>query len=189
MNIFEGSRRIAKLSAALIVIAFGIAGINVSPNIYISYEIATPSSPPVRTTANCSSEAEHEYGSFITKAGTRVSYLLCFPTTTFKDGKKFIPFKVDKEGMMWGNTRGSSEVSAYAREYRQSFTPTQADEIWAENQKWPLIIKKLFDGLLLLFLTLLIFGVFVWATGWIVRGFMGIPRGQDSKPNTPLESK
>lgn len=31
--------------------------------------------------------------------------------------------------------------------------------------------------------------VFTWVVGWIVRGFRGIPRGQDSKPNTPAESK
>lgn len=24
--------------------------------------------------------------------------------------------------------------------------------------------------------------VFTWGVGWIVRGFMGIPRGQDKKP-------
>lgn len=31
------------------------------------------------------------------------------------------------------------------------------------------------------FLSALIFGIFVWCTGWVARGFMGIPRGLDKK--------
>ena len=44
-----------------------------------------------------------------------------------------------------------------------------------------------FDGLPLweraqnLAIWLLVVGAFTWTTGWIVRGFMGIPRGQDQK--------
>ena len=30
--------------------------------------------------------------------------------------------------------------------------------------------------------TMIAFGIFVGITGWIVRGFMGIPRGLDYKP-------
>ena len=30
---------------------------------------------------------------------------------------------------------------------------------------------------------LAIFGALVWAIGWIVRGFLGIPRGMDKRPD------
>jgi hypothetical protein len=57
-----------------------------------------------------------------------------------------------------------------------------ADNDYIDSQvRWNLLTDA---GMLLLQMlaTLLGFGASVWTTGWIVRGFMGIPRGQDSKP-------
>lgn len=57
-----------------------------------------------------------------------------------------------------------------------------ADNDYIDSQvRWNLLTDA---GWLLaqMLATLIGFGIFVWTTGWIVRGFMGIPRGQDSRP-------
>ena len=46
---------------------------------------------------------------------------------------------------------------------------------------WNSYFQHDFYALLWLWPILLVFWAFTWAVGWIVRGFMGIPRGKDSK--------
>jgi hypothetical protein len=70
-----------------------------------------------------------------------------------------------------------------------SFEIPLADEGYINRLRWFEKLKQGGDYLLRLLATLAAFWVFTWGMGWIVRGFSGIPRGQDSKPNTPLESK
>ena len=46
---------------------------------------------------------------------------------------------------------------------------------------WYLYFQKDLYALLWLLPILAAFWAFTWAVGWIVRGFMGIPQGKDSK--------
>jgi hypothetical protein len=75
------------------------------------------------------------------------------------------------------------------RETVDSFNLPAADANHITRLKWLGTLKqagKYFAGLVA---SLAAFWLFTWTVGWIARGFMGIHRGQDSKPNTPLESK
>ena len=49
---------------------------------------------------------------------------------------------------------------------------------WSDQDTVKLALIFLFAGLASLW-------ALTWATGWIVRGFMGIPRGKDHRPSTP----
>lgn len=59
-----------------------------------------------------------------------------------------------------------------------------ADNDYIDSQvRWNMF-KDAGTLLLQMLATLLGFWVFVWAVGWVVRGFMGIPRGQDTRTRT-----
>jgi len=70
-----------------------------------------------------------------------------------------------------------------------SFKIPAEDEKYIIRLGWFAKARQAGEYLAGLIATLVGFWLFTWTVGWIVRGFSGIPRGQDSKPNTPLESK
>lgn len=47
--------------------------------------------------------------------------------------------------------------------------------------RWTQALKSAGMHLLGMLASLATFWAFTWAVGWIVRGFMGIPQGKDSK--------
>ncbi|MBI4005449.1 MAG: hypothetical protein HY356_02165 [Gammaproteobacteria bacterium] len=69
-----------------------------------------------------------------------------------------------------------------------AFVIPLADEDWIESQWWSNWWSKRWGKIkengLILIGGLAFFWGFVLATGWIVRGFLGIPMGQDRKPDT-----
>ena len=61
------------------------------------------------------------------------------------------------------------------------FQMSDADETFVDESRLGLLIRDIGTGLLTAIATLVAFWAFTWAVGWIVRGFMGIPQGKDSK--------
>jgi len=56
------------------------------------------------------------------------------------------------------------------------------DEEWADTQWWAIFLKAhLALWGTLVTINLLFLWFFAWLIGWVVRGFMGIPKGQDHK--------
>jgi len=53
-----------------------------------------------------------------------------------------------------------------------------------DSKGWPQLLKDLGQKVLGIISGLLFLWAFTWAIGWIVRGFKGIPRGQDKKDET-----
>lgn len=93
-----------------------------------------------------------------------------------------------QEVPIWGHylkmdTKYSSEVSKYTGAAEKRFTIGAGDLERLEQlhsravfDQWKLALQVLAGGL--------VFGwVLMVATGWIVRGFLGIPRGQDARPD------
>jgi len=64
----------------------------------------------------------------------------------------------------------------------ESFKIPEADESYITRLEWIQTLKQAGQYLLGLMASLAGFWAFTWAVGWIVRGFMGIPRGSDQKP-------
>ncbi|TXH24248.1 MAG: hypothetical protein E6Q99_07010 [Elusimicrobia bacterium] len=93
--------------------------------------------------------------------------------------------EVKRPARVWlMNEKYSSEVSKYTRETAERFSVGASDMEHLEKlrsqalfDQWKLALQVLFGGL-----------AFGWmlmvATGWIIRGFLGIPRGKDSRPVT-----
>jgi hypothetical protein len=94
------------------------------------------------------------------------------------------PIEYEKLAAMYGGI-----VIESAQKRLDSFKIPQSDFKYIDNQARLGLLNAIGSILLQLLGTLIGFWIFVVITGWIARGFMGISRGQDSKPNTPEEAK
>lgn len=182
INIFEGARRITKLIAAIWIIGWLVAAFNVSPSTSVTYQIARPGAVPVLTTEKCPSDSATEYDHKETKSGTKAWVTLCFLAITADDGSKVIPYRADPvKSQWWVERKYSSEVSEYTHRIATSFSIPPSDEARIDSQWWPSFLKELGQGALGAIGGLLFLWAFAWTMGWIVRGFMGIPRGSDCR--------
>lgn len=185
MNIFEGSRRIAYLVGGLAAAGTLIYAATYEPFISVDYSISHPQAAFQRMSTSCPSDAGRAFFSTKSQSGVSVSIDLCLLPMEFgEDKRQLVPYKVDEKNMVWGAASYSSEVSAYEKELEARFALPLEDNSWVEDEKsrrywanWRESIRNLGIGLA-------IFAGFVWAIGWIVRGFMGIPRGMDRKPSS-----
>ncbi len=103
-------------------------------------------------------------------------------TNKNKEETELIPYKTDADGMTWGGRRYSSEISTYETQVKKRFTMTATDEATSIKEAAKMWRSQFAEAMGYLAAGLAIFGALVWAVGWIVRGFMGIPRGSDVKP-------
>ena len=78
MNIFEGARRIAKLTAALIVVGVVVNFFTeYYPPVSVSYLIAGATKPPVRV-EQCDADEASRVKEITSKSGDTVNAILCF---------------------------------------------------------------------------------------------------------------
>ena len=178
LNVFEGARRIAYIVSAIIVIAGGYILYDTSPSETLYYEIYAPSEPASKSlAASCSSEGRRSYLSGVTPKGHKVSIRLCFEPIAF-NGKDLIAYKAEG-GMVYGDAAYSENVSSYIRKYEGKFVMPEGKEI---DDRWMGIwLSSKWEILRNTGLTLAGFWLFVILVGWIIRGFAGIPRGQDHR--------
>jgi hypothetical protein len=90
--------------------------------------------------------------------------------------------KTNQEKVEWGNEKYSTEVSNYTKMIANGFRLTKADEEWVDSKLWPARWENIKEGLLATVAGLVFLWIFSWGVGWIVRGFAGIPTGQDMRP-------
>jgi hypothetical protein len=185
MNIFEGSRRIAYLTGGLLAVGTLTYAVTYKPFISIDYSISHPRAAFQRMNGSCPSDAGRTFFDTITQSGTAVYIELCLLPMEFGgDKKQLVPYKIDEKNITWGAASYSNEVSAYEKQLEARFVLPKADNDWADNENSRLYWENWKESLRNLGIGLAIFAGFVWAIGWVVRGFMGIPRGMDQKPNS-----
>jgi hypothetical protein len=190
MNIFEGSRRIVKAIAALWVVGFAVAAFFTQSTLHVQYKVLTFNGAPyLQSKSNCGDDDAFEWGApiFTTPKGTVVSPSLCFEARggfRDKDGRelKLVPYKVDRvTDKIWGNEKYSTDVSNYTKEYARKFSAPVEDypklDQMGKANWWSTII----DGAALMVGGLVFLFVTTFIIGWVARGFMGIPKGKDSK--------
>lgn len=183
LNIFEGARRIALMIAGVAVAGTLFALATYDPYVSVQYSIANPNGAFVQIQESCPSDAERHYFSSRTSSGESVSVDLCLLAMTFgKDNARLIPYKIDEQGMIWGAASYSSEVSDYERKLEGRFKLPASDEGTLKKEISQRYRENWVSGLGYLVAGLAIFAGVVWAIGWIVRGFLGIPRGMDRRP-------
>lgn len=183
-NPFSGARRISVLLALIATVGTIVASAMNDPYVSTTYAIAHPTGPFVKIEESCPSSAARHYFSKNTRSGGSVSVTLCLLAMEFGESKReLIPYRVDDKGMVWGATSFSDEVTAYERQLERRFSLLPKDEEEIERDIGRLYRDNWISSLGYLAAGLGVFAVFVWATGWIIRGFMGVPQGSDYRQN------
>ena len=180
INIFEGARRIALVSAVgASLIAIGFIWNN-EPSKQMTFEVTKPGATPTRTAKECGPNDQSDVDTGKTKAHQRSYWrTICFRAVG-SGGKYGIPYAIVEGGSRWSvNDKYSSEVSTYIATMSTAFDLTEADEIEVESGYWMARLKAAGESLGYLAIGLACWGLLVWIVGWIVRGFLGIKPGRD----------
>ena len=183
INVFAGARRVALLLTVVAVIATITVLATTTPYVSINVRIENPLAPFVVTDAPCPKLSAKDYFTTKIDESHSVGVDLCLPPMDFK-GQQLIPYKVDADRMVYGAESYSDEVQEYERALQARFQLSPAD-LKAVKRKIAERTKQAWkDGLLYLAIALAIFWFAVWAIGWVVRGFVGIPLGKDHREPT-----
>lgn len=182
INIFEGARRIALLIAVLVtVIALVVTATN-KPYLSVNYHVYRPDAPFNRTDEPCPTGAARDYFSKMSPNGNSVGINLCLLTMPFgKDHQQLVPYRIDQSGMLLGAASYSNEVSVYEQNLENRFMFPASDSSWVDEEISRRYRKNWLNSLAFMAVGLGVFWVLVWAIGWIVRGFAGIPLGKDRR--------
>lgn len=187
INIFEGARRIALLLGGGAAVITVLVAFNQDAYYHATYSLAAPNAPFRKTDGGCPIEGREIYFDHKTSLGKEVSVSVCLEPMTFtnknKEDAELIPYKTDADGMTWGARPYSTEISTYETQVKKRFTMNATDEeasIKEASKKWR---SQFAEAMGYLAAGLAIFGALVLAIGWIVRGFLGIPRGMDRRPD------
>jgi len=183
LNVFEGARRIAMVIAAIPTIYVLIGVATSTPYLPVYYHVTGPDAPFIKTDNSCPAESRKYYFSKEVSNGYSAHIELCLLSSSFgKDSRQLIPYKIDKDGMIWGAWPYSSEVDEYTRALERRFAFSDVDTQLIEKELSRIKRNIWLESLGYLVASLAIFWMFVCAIGWIVRGFAGIPRGADHRP-------
>jgi hypothetical protein len=187
VNIFEGFRRIAKIIAIVWVLAFAIAGYIAEPYTRNYYLIEAPGIQAVKMGADsfCPPESVQETFDRTTNSGKSISITLCFKSF-LENNRQLIPFKRDEKTQeVWMNAPYADEVTAYKERVVKNFKIPEADQSALTSGYWSELIKKWAEGFFMMAGGLVAFWIFCWCVGYIVRGFLGVPQGRDSRLEEP----
>ncbi len=159
------------------------------PYVSATYAVSHPNGPFVRTEETCPTSAGRHYFSSSTASGKSVSITICLLPMEFGENRELlVPYRVDEKGMVWGAATFSTQVSAYERQLEARFSIPPRDEIALEKEVKSRYWKHWREGIQYLAIGLAVFGAFVWASGWVVRGFLGVPQGADKRPDTSSDA-
>jgi len=193
VNVFEGSRRLGLLLRIVwVVVALFFTNVD-EPRVSITYETFAPLDEFRKASTGCNYSTDKiEPISRPIGEGRTASISLCFRAQSFgEDGKQLVPYLVKEDGTdengkpkssTWGNTKYSDVVESYAKRRGGEFVFSESDRLEAEAEygrlRWQQIKTGVKASVIGWFVLL---GLQVVA-GWIIRGFMGIPRGRDERP-------
>jgi hypothetical protein len=181
-NIFEGARRVALFVGALVCIGTLVGVFTDQPNITLRYTISLPGVFPVLRKVECPDAGATEYLEMSIVGGKSVHVILCFwPMRFLEEEKLLVPYLMTDE-KVWGAQKYSDGVRSYTRGVAASFRMPDKDEAEAEDLWDKERRSNILYALGYLALGLIIFWIFVWVIGWVVRGFLGIPNGMDRRP-------
>lgn len=176
-NVFEGARRVATATAAVISLAYLILvyiGQPTSAGLYYSVDVGTGIP---RLVDACGSTDMTKY---IDLRRTKISFVvLCFPFKLIGESDAIPKSKVPDANKQW---KEPPKIHSYdnPERYAASFAlPRSADaDINAKLRKETIDQWK--TAILTLAVGLIIWYIFTYIIGWIARGFLGIPSGKDS---------
>jgi len=186
MNVFEGSRRVAKLTAAGIAVGFLIAFAYDNPEtVSVSYLITDGKTAPARVDECPPTLSGEGKSKFITaRSGRAVSIVFCVTDqlrATIRLSKVPIMLAYPSWNAVADEAFLAQSIAAFLTDETEDFTIPESDEGYITRLGWLNTAKSAGMHLLGMLAGIAAFWAFTWAVGWVVRGFMGIPQGKDSK--------
>jgi hypothetical protein len=180
-NVFEGSRRIALLIKVLWAIGALAVGWTTSPYVSMKFSTSNPDANFVQSD-NC--RIGKDAVRFISRPiddGRTVSIELCFKALRAESGAEVVPYKVES-ARWWGNGPYTPDVTAYADARADTFKLPEANRRAAEEEWSSERTENIRNGVLFAIGGWVVLSLLQMLIGWIVRGFFGIPWGQDGRP-------
>jgi len=178
INVFEGARRISKLLGGVYVIGCLSFAIFSEPYSRIVYGVATFDAPPLLA-GECFDGDAIEFLNRKAPDGEEINVTLCFMAHRAESGELLVPYRDAGDGKLWMNERYSQAVREYTKEVARKFQLDISGIDAAKAKYRAALLEQWKNALLVLFCGLAVGWGLVVASGWIVRGFMGIPKGQD----------
>ena len=180
VNIFEGARRISLLVGALWVVGWSAHAIFSEPYSRVTYSVLSLGVPFV--SGVCPDYAAEEYLEREAPEGKSVNVTLCFLAGQADNGEMLVPYTEASDGIVWMGESYSTEVRKYTASVASEFDLTPEGIAAFESIHRKALLEQWRVAAMFLFGGLAVGWAVVAAIGWIVRGFMGIPRGQDMRP-------
>lgn len=184
VNVFEGARRIIFLIQAAIVLIGGYFVYEDASNDYyrsIIFVSEHPNQSFYLTKTECGYDDLEERKTVKMSNGDEVNIDLCFRSVLFDSGDKLVPYKIDKKGMTWGASKYSPVVEDYASKRKNEFKLKASEEKLIESELTRQFWKELKDGGQSIVIACIAVWIVSGVLGWVIRGFLGIPSGRDSR--------
>ncbi len=190
INVFEGARQVSILLTVALTLGFSAYTLKhyneYPPYIPVTYVPTDSVEAPMMRVEECpplsftTPEIKME-----TKNGTVATVYLCRADSEYEEVIALAK-EADRKGVREMQDRAVKRHSALYKHSPMETAQIKAalveDEEWVDDQWLPEILKNYLGPLVgFVSISLLYLWVFTWAVGWLVRGFMGIPRGQDKK--------
>lgn len=182
VNVFEGGRRISRLLQWCWAIASALALWSNKPYVRFTFETSGPAASFVPVAECSTSEGAVDYRTYQLEGGKEIHLTLCYKAMGFSNNPMLVPYQIDPDGQIWGNDRFTPKVEEYTKARTASFVLSDSNRQVAlkEYQKkdWEQDLRNL---------AIVGGGAFViWlissVIGWILRGFLQIPKGKDVRP-------
>lgn len=182
LNVFEGARRIALLVAVAWVLGWVAYAIFSEPSVRLRYVVDWPGRAPVLT-EECANADATEYLSRSTNDVPNLSVILCFKAHPADNGEMLIPYApTDEPGRFWMEAKYASKVWQYTRSAAPQFQLGPDGYAAAGKARDKAISDQWWSSAKFILFGVVGWWVLVSVVGWIVRGFLGIPRGKDHRP-------
>jgi hypothetical protein len=190
LNVFEGARRLTYLMLGIWLVGWGIAAFTNEPYLRATYLIPEPGAQPIPLgdSSSCKTNDRKEWTSVQTKKGRTVHLELCFMAVKSLDGDFVVPTEIDpKSGYLTGWPPYSTNVDTYVKAAAAKFKLPVADDEEMDKRYWPEKWRQIKEGGRWAGGGVLAIWIASVIVGWIVRGFMGIPWGQDRRLDAPAK--
>lgn len=181
VNIFSGGRRIAAVAGTLLAAATGgFSWLASEPYVRPTYAVAINGDTWLTDSCDYGIDGT-ETASVVTPARRSVTVSLCFKAQPSSDGRTLVPYK-SADGQIWMNDRYAPAVTDYMSKFASRFTLSaergqDVDERWKQAE-W----DQYRNAILAAAGAVVAAWIITAIIGWIVRGFLGVPRGQDFRP-------
>ena len=186
MNVFAGARRVVLvLAAGGVLVGAGVA-MKTEPYVVLNYVVRDPISPPEHV-GECRTSAADGWQSLTRRSpeGKTYQVRLCFYAVASSDGSvQGIPF-LDAGEEWLVHVRHDARVEQYMERYASNLKAHPSEHLIESRRRSEEHKAQLWDVAFGTLGWLLFLAVLTFVLGWIVRGFAGIPNGQDKKPALP----